>query len=35
MLYFKTRQKARNFANGRKVLDNGPGAVKRWAVKVV
>lgn len=35
MLYFKTRQKARNFAKGRKVLDNGAGSAKRWAVKVL
>lgn len=37
MLYFRTRQDARNFAgkSGRKVKDNGKGAVNRWAVKVV
>ena len=35
MLYFKTRALARNFARGRKVLDNGAGSAKRWAVRVV
>lgn len=35
MLYFKTRQQARNFAKGRKVLDNGPGSAKRWVVQVI
>lgn len=37
MLYFRTRQDARDFANkaGRKVKDNGKSAAKRWAVKVI
>ena len=37
MLYFKTRALARKFAEGqgRKVLDNGAGSAKRWAVRVV
>jgi hypothetical protein len=36
MLYFETRTKARNFAKGqKKVIDNGAGAPKRWAVKVI
>lgn len=36
MLYFKTRQQARNFAAGkRKMIDCGKDAVKRWAVKVL
>jgi hypothetical protein len=35
MLYFKTRALARSFAKGRKVVDNGAGSAKRWAVKVL
>ena len=37
MLYFPTRSKARAFAakSNHKVVDNGEGSVKRWAVKVV
>ena len=37
MIYFTTRQAARNFANGRKVQDckNAPSVSgKRWGVKV-
>lgn len=37
MLYFKTRQHARAFANrsGRKVKDLGAASAKRWAVVVL
>jgi ribosomal 50S subunit-recycling heat shock protein len=35
MLYFKTRALARNFAKGRKIVDNGAGSAKRRAVKVL
>lgn len=37
MIYFKTRQLARNFAakGGKKVIDCGKDATKRWAVKVI
>ena len=37
MIYFSTRQKARNFAGGiRKLVDMGKDNVKgRWAVKVL
>lgn len=37
MLYFTTRQKARNFAKGqKKIIDTGIGRGKlRWAVQVV
>ena len=36
MLYFSTRSKARVFAGSiRKVIDNGAGSAKRWAVKVI
>lgn len=36
MLFFKSREAARNFAKGKKqVVDNGVDAPKRWGVKVV
>lgn len=37
MIYFTTRQKARNFAKGqKKIIDAGTGWGKlRWAVQVV
>lgn len=37
MLYFSTRSKARAFAgkSNRKVVDNGEGCAKRWAVEVL
>ena len=38
MLYFKTRDKAKNFAGktGHKFVDNGPAAgQKRWAVQLM
>ena len=37
MLYFTTRQKAREFASkaNKKVTDLGATAAKRWAVKVI
>ena len=37
MLYFSTRSKARAFAakSNHKVVDNGAGSAKRWAVKVL
>jgi hypothetical protein len=35
MIFFKARWVARNFANGRKVIDLGVGAKSRWGVKVL
>lgn len=35
-MFFATRSQARNFANGRKVVDQGVNATtKRWGVKVL
>lgn len=38
MIFFPTREKARTFATKNskyKLVDNGTGAQKRWAVKVL
>jgi hypothetical protein len=38
MFYFPSRKEAREFARKRdkyKLVDNGPDAKKRWAVKVL